>query len=204
MKLLIATGNPGKFEEISAVLSGLPLSLLSLEDVTVDSSGLVEDGETYRENAYKKAIYFAGQTGLPTLADDSGIMVNVLKGELGIKTRRWGAGENATDREWIDYSLNRMKEAKDRTAKFICQMCLVNGKGDILFESYGETKGQITEELLAPIKPGIPLSSCFIVDGHDKVHSAMSIEEKNEISHRGKAAGQIRKYLETNLDSFSF
>ncbi|GAG52310.1 unnamed protein product, partial [marine sediment metagenome] len=130
MKLLIATNNQGKFNEIAAMLSDLPLEIISPQDIAVDDSDLKEDGETYQENAYKKANFFAKQTGLTTLADDSGIVVEALKDELGVKTIRWGAGKHASDEEWIAHFLKRMEKETNRKAKFVCHICLVDKEGN--------------------------------------------------------------------------
>ncbi|MBR9683683.1 non-canonical purine NTP pyrophosphatase [Candidatus Woesearchaeota archaeon] len=195
MKLLIATGNQGKFNEISALLSDLPLELVSLQDVEVDESQLEENGETYAENALIKAQYFAQRTGLTTLADDSGIVVEALKNELGVKTRRWGAGAQASDEEWIAHFLKRMENKNNRQAKFVCHICVVDKEGNCLTTAEGETEGHLTRQLMTPIKPGIPLSSCFIIENHTKVHSALTTEEKNATSHRGKAVKQIKEFL---------
>lgn len=203
MKILIATGNPGKFREISAALADLPITFLSLKDVRADHLDVVEDGETYPENAYKKASFFSQQTGLMTLSDDSGIIVDALQGELGVKTRRWGAGEKVTDQEWLEYFLNKMKTVSDeqRTAKFICCACLVDGRGKLIKDFIGETKGILTRRPLSPIYPGIPLSSCFIPVGETKVYAQLTPEEKNRISHRGKAITQVKDYLKFNIFS---
>ncbi|MFA6992389.1 MAG: non-canonical purine NTP pyrophosphatase [Candidatus Gracilibacteria bacterium] len=195
-KLLIATKNEGKFKEIKSALSGIDFEIVSIKDVGADGTGLVEDGETFEENAKKKAEFFYNQTGLLTLAEDSGIVVDALDGELGVKTRRWGAGESATDKEWIEHFLNRMKDVPDvkRGAKFVCVACL---KGDGLEQIFkGETTGILTKEILVPILPGLPLSSCFIPNGESEVYAALSSEEKNRISHRGKAFLAARKFLE--------
>jgi len=94
-----------------------------------------------------------------------------------------------------------MEKETNREAKFVCHMCLVDKEGNILKRSLGETEGQLTRQLLAPIKPGVPLSSCFIIKNHHKVHSAMTIEEKNEISHRGKAVKQIKDFLNSKISN---
>lgn len=153
----------------------------------------MEDGDTFEDNAYKKAAYYFEKLGLLTLAEDSGIVVEALKGELGVKTRRWGAGEKATDQEWIDFFMKRMVGESERTAKFICNVCLFDGGNPRFFE--GETVGVIAEELLVPILPGLPLSSCFVPEGYDKAYAQLSIEEKNGVSHRGKAMGEARVFL---------
>lgn len=196
-KLLIATGNLGKFKEISASLANLPLKLISLKEINLAIPDSVEDGKTYAENAFKKAQYAAQKTGLMTLADDSGIAVDALKNELGVKTRRWGAGANASDQEWINYFLKRMETYLDekRTATFTCNLCLVDEEGNLIKNFVGETTGKITKSVEAPIHPGIPLSSCFIPEGFDKVYITLSTEKKNQLSHRGKALQQVEEYF---------
>ena len=96
-KLLIATRNPGKFKELKVIMGDVPYEIVSLEDLGV-LGDVEEDGETYEENAFKKARFFSeGASGILTLSDDSGLEVDALKGELGLKTRRWGKGESASD-----------------------------------------------------------------------------------------------------------
>ncbi|MBU1992501.1 MAG: non-canonical purine NTP pyrophosphatase [Patescibacteria group bacterium] len=193
-KLLIATKNPGKFGEIKGVLSGLPFEFLFLGDLDEDFGDVSEDGETFYDNAFLKARYFADKAGLLTLAEDSGILIDAFPGEFGVKTRRWGLGEGASDEEWIVYFMEKMKDKGERGARFTCNAVLVDGDSVWGFE--GETPGSITEELMAPILPGLPLSSCFMPEGFDKVYAGLTREEKNEISHRGQAILKVRKFLE--------
>ncbi|PIZ75473.1 hypothetical protein COY05_03875 [Candidatus Peregrinibacteria bacterium CG_4_10_14_0_2_um_filter_38_24] len=218
--LLIATTNQGKFKEIFEVLGVLDVSrgggfhVISLRDLCdsegcfaggerrfamSDFDGIEEDGETFKENAEKKARFYHEKTGLLTVAEDSGIVVFALDGELGVKTRRWGAGEKASDEEWIEFFMKRMVSEKNRDAKFVCCACLcgeILHNGDEVCEVFeGETFGKITEKLEAPILGGLPLSSCFLPEGRDKVYAALSAEEKNSISHRGKAMGKVLSRL---------
>jgi len=195
MQLLIATTNRGKFKEISAVLKDLPIELIFAGDLKINLD-FQEEGKTYEENALIKAEHFHKLTSLPCLADDSGIEVEALKGELGLKTRRWGAGEKANDKEWVEYFLKRMEKfpaKKDRQAKFISYMAVVGFGAPQVFS--GEARGIITKTLEAPIKEGIPLSSCFQPDGYAKVYSALTEEEKNKISHRGQALKKVKEFL---------
>lgn len=196
-KILIATGNKGKLKEILEVLDGLPFEFLSLNDFP-KFADCEENLETFQENAALKAKYYFEKIGgtMPVLADDSGIIVDALKGELGIKTRRWGAGAKATDQEWIDFFLNRMEEIEDekRSARFICAAAICLDLENIkTFQ--GETDGFITRSLEAEIMSGLPLSSCFKPLGLDKVYSALSVEEKNFLSHRGKAFGKLKEFI---------
>ena len=203
-KLLIATSNPGKFVEISLVLSGLGFKLVSLKDLGLNVT-VEEDGDTFKENAYKKARHFYDLTGILTLAEDSGISVAALKGELGVKTRRFGAGENASDEEWLDFFMKRMEGAQNREASFVCSACLLGEAFHKDIEEFfeGETGGRIAEKLLAPISPGIPLSSCFIPEGFDKAYANLDVAEKNKISHRGKAMAKVKEFLENMVRSGS-
>jgi len=194
-RLLVATKNQGKFKEIKSALSGIDFEIFSLKDLGVSPKGLIEDGETFQENALKKAQFFYEQTKTLTLAEDSGILVDALPGELGVKTRRWGAGEHATDEEWIKYFLKKMERIKDGAwgGKFVCAACLFGDGIKEFFE--GETRGVLTQEVSAPILPGLPLSSCFIPEGFEKVYAALTTEEKNRTSHRGKAFLKAKEFL---------
>jgi XTP/dITP diphosphohydrolase len=127
--------------------------------------------------------------------------VDALGDELGIETRRWGAGESATDDEWLDYFMKEMgaraSADEQRGAKFVCNACLIwNENGVEKFEHFeGETLGSIVDEISSEVLPGLPLSSVFLADGFDKVYAALSQEEKNAISHRGQAISKLKKYL---------
>ena len=197
-ELLVATKNPGKFKEIGEALGGVGFKLVFLGEVSVDDSDFVEDGETFEENAKKKAWYYyeklKGRFEF-VLGEDSGIMIDALKGELGVKTRRWGSGEGASDEQWIDYFLKRMEGVpeNERGAEFVCCACLIAKGEERMFR--GETKGVITHKLEAPVIAGIPLSSCFRPEGSEQVYAALSPEQKNKISHRGKAMKPLREFL---------
>lgn len=199
-KILISTGNQGKFGEMMEVLEGLECEFFSLKDFSIDAEA-VEDGDTFAENALIKAKFFydlnafLGRAEMPVIAEDSGILVDALPGELGVKTRRWGAGANANDEEWIEFFLNRMESVPDeqKGARFVCSAVYYDGGEPIFFN--GETTGFITKSLQAPIVKGLPLSSCFVPTGHEKVYAALSKNEKNLISHRGKALHALKTFL---------
>lgn len=198
MDILIATKNPGKFAEIKEMLAELEAMgarFHSVDDLRIEED-FEEVGETFEENALGKARFFSQKAGMPAVADDSGIFIEALAEELGLKTRRWGAGHEASDEDWLDFFMNRMGEEENRSAKFVCAAAFVSPDGeseDLVF--MGETGGVITVEVEAPVKPGIPLSSVFKPDGHEKVYAALSTEEKNEMSHRGKAFAKLLSFL---------
>lgn len=199
MKLLIATQNPGKFAEISEVLKSVSgLQLFSLAELKLHDE-VEEHGKTHEANAILKSQYFYKKTGLPTLGEDSGIEVDAFPGELGVQTRRWEGLAKATDEQWVQYFLEKMKAfpSSKRGAKFICYAAVIldekSFENPFIFS--GETRGIITEKLEAPLKAGIPISSCFRPDGFEKVYAALSVVEKNRVSHRGKAMASVWDFL---------
>lgn len=198
MELLIATKNPGKAAEIREIFEGLEgqFKLLSLLDFDV-SEDFLEDENSFEKNALGKAQFFFDLLGIPAMADDSGILVEALKGELGVKTRRWGAGERATDEEWMEYFLRRMDGEENREARFVCAAAFVSDEHQKVF--LGETMGHLERELKAPLHPGIPLSSLFVPEGHEEVYSALPIDQKNAVSHRGKAFQELKNFLTQSL-----
>ena len=192
-RILIGTNNQGKFIEISEVLGNLDFDLLMPKDVEI-SADPEETGETFEENAKQKARFYHRESALPTIADDSGIIIEALQDELGIHTRRWGAGPAPSDEEWIEHFLKRMKDEPNKRAHFVCSLAYMDMEGNLnAFE--GLCNGVITEELEADYLPGLPISACFKPDGHDAVFSALSIEQKNSSSHRGLATHALRKFL---------
>lgn len=197
MRLLLGTNNPGKIIEMREIVSPLPLSIVTPEETGI-AQAPHEDAETFRKNALQKArFYYHRSGGIPTLADDSGIVVHALEKELGIHTRRWGAGPDASDHHWISFFLDRMRREEDKRARFLCTLCFIDAEGkEHFFE--GQCDGSITQELEADYLPGLPISACFKPDGYDRVYSALSVNEKNRISHRGKALRQMVDYLSSN------
>lgn len=196
-KILVATRNFGKYKELMEVLEDLPFKFVSLNDEKIEGD-VEETGETYEENAILKAEYFGRKANLPTIADDSGIHVDALEGELGVKTRRWGAGANATDEEWLSFFLNRMDGEENRRSEFVTVVAFYRpGEETITFR--GECFGTLMSEPQVEIEPGIPMSSIFLPEGREKVYSAMTKEEKNEISHRGKAIIKCNQFLLKHL-----
>ncbi|OGJ55819.1 hypothetical protein A2635_03905 [Candidatus Peribacteria bacterium RIFCSPHIGHO2_01_FULL_51_9] len=195
MDLFLATSNRGKVIEICDVLADLPCVITTPAHLSHTFAPPEETGLTCQENALIKARFYYKRTGLPTLADDSGLIVEALKDELGLHTRRWGAGPQASDEEWVAYFLNRMKEESNRTAIFTCTLAYINQTGaEYLFE--GRCTGTITQSLEADYLPGLPISACFKPEGYAKVFSALSKDEKNQISHRGKAVQHFKLFLE--------
>ena len=185
--------------EMTEVLSGLPIKLLTPRSLHL-APDIDETGTTFQENALLKARHFSKLSGLGTLADDSGILIEALQNELGVQTRRWGAGPLATDAEWIEYFLKRMEKESNRRAGFVCCLAYIDAGGsEHLFEGFCD--GVITKTLEADYLPGLPISACFKPNGFGVVYSGMNIEQKNSTSHRGKAMGKVREFLSSTIQN---
>ena len=146
MKLLIGTNNAGKIDEFCSVLHDLNIHLVSPATIGITINPN-ETGGTYAENALLKAhAFFRHSHGIPTVTEDAGIDVYSLPGELGVHTRRWGAGPSASDDAWIAYFLDRMKGITDRRATFYSAVAFLDAGGhEKVFE--GHCEGTITETL---------------------------------------------------------
>jgi len=188
MRLLIATSNPGKFHEIKEGLAPLGWTLFSLFDYPFKMPP--EEGSTFEDNAVLKAAFAAKHSGLPTLADDSGLEVAALGGEPGVYSARYG--DKKTDTERNVYLLERLKGVPpgQRQAKFVS--VLVMAYPDGYMELYrGETEGEILE---APRGDwGFGYDPLFYLPEVGKTFAEMTLQEKAIYSHRGKA---LRMLLE--------
>jgi len=186
MRLLIATSNPGKFREIKEGLAPLGWTLFSLLDYPFKMPP--EEGSTFEDNAALKAAYAAKHSGMPTLADDSGLEVAALGGEPGVYSARYG--NKKTDTERNVYLLERLKGVPpgQRNARFVT--VLVMAYPDGYMELYrGETEGEILE---APRGDwGFGYDSLFYLPEAGKTFAEMTLEEKAAYSHRGKALRQL-------------
>jgi XTP/dITP diphosphohydrolase len=197
MEILIGTNNKGKLIEIGESLKNLPITVRSPGDLGITDVP-EEHGDTFEANALQKAHFYRQRSLFPTLADDSGILVEALQNELGIHTRRWGAGKDVTDHEWIAYFLDRMSHEANKRARFVCVLAYIDDTDtEHFFE--GSCDGIITNALESDFLPGLPISACFKPDGYDRVYSALDINEKNRISHRGKATAMLHAHLQKML-----
>lgn len=184
MSLIIATQNKGKLKEISRALAEVGIDVEGMDNYP----GLVpavEDGTTFKENAKKKAQAIVQQTGKPCLADDSGLTVEALQGRPGVYSARY-AGEGATDSENNLLLLREMAQIVDgqRQAAFCCVMALCYPNGECLFFE-GRLEGHILRGEQGD--GGFGYDPLFQVDGDHRSLAQISIDEKNSISHRGKA-----------------
>ena len=192
--LVLATRNKGKTEEIRALLKGHPVELKNLDDFGPIPE-VIEDGDTFDENAYKKASFTARVLGFPAIADDSGLSVSALSGRPGVYSARY-AGENADDAANNAKLLKELDGVTDRRAAFECVISIAVPTGPALTYE-GRCEGVIAE---APSgQGGFGYDPLFYVPEKEKTFAELSMEEKGEISHRGRAlqevAGEMEKIL---------
>jgi XTP/dITP diphosphohydrolase len=191
-RLLIATSNEGKVKEIEHFLKDLPFEIISLKDLDKEYTEPEETGSTLEANAILKAKYYAEKTNYVSLADDGGIFIDALDGWPGVKSARAGN----TDKERINTVLQKMSGIENRKALFRVSLALYNPKDKVCFISNGEISGSLLNE---PAKNGVNnfgYNTIFFVEELNKTYSEMSLQEKNSISHRGKALSKIKYYLQ--------
>ena len=182
--LLIATNNPGKIAEITAILAPLPLKLITPAEHGLTLS-IPEDGQSYFENAYKKAAAFAQASGLPTLADDSGLEVEVLGGAPGVHSHRYLANPSATDEQRCRALLNQLSAYPHPwKAAFHCEVVLCDAN-ELVLRSHGICPGEIIPEFRG--ENGFGYDPIFLVEGTSQTMAELTDEQKNRISHRAKA-----------------
>lgn len=192
--LVVATRNKGKIVEINALLAGLVDRISSAADFK-DFPETIEDGATFEENALKKAREAACFTGLPALADDSGLVVDALDGRPGVLSARY-AGEGADD---VANNARLMKECisvpeNRRQAAFVCVLAYVTPEGvERLFS--GSVTGRILSFEVG--EGGFGYDPLFLVDGFDRSMAELTLAEKNRVSHRARAFEKFREYLNT-------
>ena len=197
MKFIIATNNNKKLKELERILKPLGIDAVSAKDAGVVLDDVDETGTTFSENAYLKANSAFVKTGMPAVADDSGLCVDALDGRPGVFSARYG-GENATDSEKNDKILSEMKDVPDdkRNAHFACAICCILPDGSKI-EVEGICNGSIGYE---PIGDGgfgyDPIFMCG-----EKSYAQLSPEEKDAISHRGQALIKLQNELKKALNN---
>jgi XTP/dITP diphosphohydrolase len=190
--LAIATRNKNKLREFREILKDLDIEILSLDNFE-SIPDVIEDGETFEENAYKKASHTAKILGIPALADDSGLTVEALSGRPGVYSARY-AGENASDDENCVKLLTELAGESNRRANFHCVLSLAVPSGPAL-TYVGSCSGTIIHEKRG--HNGFGYDPLFFFDDYGKTFAELSIEEKSIISHRGKALSELKKELKS-------
>ena len=194
-EVVLATKNQGKIKEFTELLSPVFGKVLSLREFN-SLPEIVEDGETFGENALKKARVISKLTQKITLADDSGLEVDALGGRPGVFSSRY-AGENAGDEENINKLLQELKGAANRNARFVCCLALVFPDGkEITVE--GRCEGVIVEEPKG--KGGFGYDPVFYLPELNKTMAELTLEEKNLLSHRSRAVNALIMYLNGQKD----
>jgi XTP/dITP diphosphohydrolase len=179
--LIIASLNNGKIKEYQNALAKLPIKVKSLLDFSAFNE-IEETGKTFKENAIIKAKSVFKRIPGIVLADDSGLVVNSLPNELGVKSKRFSSSQS--DEDNIDLLLRKIKDKDDRSAYFICVIAIIINEKTI--KTYqGKTTGKIIEYRQG--SNGFGYDPVFLVDGANKTYAEMTLEEKQEHSHRGKA-----------------
>jgi XTP/dITP diphosphohydrolase len=192
-KLLLATSNLGKIKEYRLLLDGLGYEITTLAEEGI-TKVVTESGNNYEQNARLKAIAYAKLSQLTTLADDSGLEVDALNGEPGIKSARF-AGKAATDAERLSLLLARLEGVpwERRTARFKCVIAIATPKGQTEI-CYGECRGMIALE--AKGENGFGYDPVFFLREMNKTMAELPLEAKNQISHRAQASQKARQVLQ--------
>ena len=189
-KIIIATRNKGKIKEFDSLLDGIGIEILSLDDFP-DMPDVEEDGSTFIENALKKARETAVFTGIPALADDSGLVVDALDGQPGVKSARFAPTNDERIARLLDL-MEKVPEEK-RTARFVCALALA--KPDTTsWSTECSCEGVITRDQAG--KGGFGYDPIFMYEPLGKTFAEIPAEIKNGISHRGKAMAEFRKAIE--------
>jgi XTP/dITP diphosphohydrolase len=199
-KLILATKNQDKIVEIQNLLSDLNVSVVTLNEFP-DAPDVVEDGKTLEENAIKKAQVIGNFTGLPAVADDTGLEVDYLNGKPGVHSSRY-SGENATYSDNVKKLLNELEGVpwEQRNATFRCVVALYHNDETRIVE--GICKGVISEKPRG--SGGFGYDPVFYVPEHDCTFAEMDLKLKNKISHRGKAFLAFRKLIEADQTILKF
>lgn len=195
IKIVFATNNAHKVSEFRSCFEQMGVEA---EIITIKETGfvgdIIEDADSFEGNAYIKAKTLCDYTGLISVADDSGLMVDALGGAPGVYSARY-AGENASDAENIEKLLSELEKRTDctRKARFVCSMCVCRPDGETLYVK-GESEGEIVDELRGDGRFGY--DPVFYYPPFDKTFAEMTGEEKNSVSHRGRAIESLLKHKE--------
>lgn len=192
--IVLATGNQNKVKELQALVRDVPVTVRCLKDYGPLPEA-VEDGATFEENAYKKALHYARILGLPALADDSGLVVDALDGAPGVYSARY-SGETATDWDNCEKLLHEMQGKTNRAARFECVLSLAVPHGPALTWE-GRCEGRIAERRQG--EAGFGYDPVFYYEAFGKTFAEVSMEEKSRVSHRGLAMREFAADLDKVL-----
>ena len=195
MRFVLATNNPGKINEMREILPGFGIEFMTRKDIGIDVE-IEETGTTFHENALLKAKAICALSGLPSIADDSGLIVDALGGAPGVYTSSFG-GEDLSDAERYNYLLQKLENKEQRGAKFVCTIACAFPDGKVIL-AQGECCGRIAVKSAG--SGGFGYDPVFIADGYDKTMAQLTSDEKNAVSHRGAALREFaRLFLESEV-----
>lgn len=206
MKILVATHNPGKLGELRKGLSHLEkknVKIISLKDLGISESPQ-ETGQTFQENSLLKSKFYAQLSGLPTIADDGGLGIDILKGQPGVKSRRW-PGYEATDEELIDFTLGHLRGVFGAKRSAYLQTCITfyDPRTKTVFSETEKIDGYIAEKQSGRPTEGYPFRALFIVQkfnqprsNRGKYYDELTEKEHEVINHRLKAIKRLSKKIE--------
>lgn len=190
MDIIFATGNKGKLKEVKAIFQDTSHKIKALNELT-GVPEIVEDGVTFEENARIKAVTIYDLFRIPVIADDSGLSVDQLHGEPGVRSARY-AGENAADHDNNRKLLEEIKSfTEPHMARFIC--CAVYYDGESYLKAFGEIPGRIIPQPRG--EHGFGYDPLFLPDGYEKTMAELGLDEKNKISHRAKAFNLLKDIM---------
>lgn len=200
MKIVAATNNRHKVKELVALFEGNDVELVTLGDIGFTDE-IIEDGDTFLENARIKAMTVHKATGLACVADDSGLCVDVLGGEPGIYSARYASenGENSDDKANNEKLLSKLKDVPDneRTARFVSAICFIDEDGTEI-SVLGKCEGIITRQEMG--EGGFGYDPLFFFPQFGKTFGELSASEKNEVSHRANAVKMLRVKLKEHFE----
>lgn len=193
-EIILATNNAHKLKEVREILSPHKIVVYGLNDLNLKPEEAEENADTYQGNALIKARSVQKLTTMPIIADDSGLEILAMDNKPGLKSARFATDCGGHDKA-IQTILDYLKDKEDRSARFICDIILLNeGDKPLLFE--GIVPGHIADKPFG--EGGFGYDPIFVCDELNKTYAEMSQEEKNKVSHRGKALKKLLAYLKIN------
>ncbi len=189
IKIVFATGNPHKLQEVNEIAQGCGVEFI----LPPDNFNPIENGESFEQNSIIKAQEASKVSGQMSLADDSGLCVEALNGAPGIHSARY----DTTPQRRIDKLLKNLTDTDNRKAKFVCVMTLTDKDGEVLAQFTGECHGQIAPKQSGT--NGFGYDPIFIVDDYGITMADMSEDLKNKISHRAVALSKMIRFIQENL-----
>ena len=196
IRLILASNNAHKIREFRELVEGMDVELLSQREAGLELD-VEETGTTFEANAYIKAKAVTDALGCAAVSDDSGLEVDCLDGRPGVYSARYGGGHDVSDEDKNAFLLKEMGDTDNRTARYVCAICCTMPDGHVI-ECRGECEGEM---LKAPRgNGGFGYDPIFKPEGHDRAMAELTPDEKNAISHRGKAMREFLKKFEEYLN----